>query len=144
LSHSSSSPFRTTNQNLSLTQVNRQPTRVTSKMSSCIDHIYVSSPSLALESGLRWGNAVGSGWNLIGSELSSPNLNPLVRLERSFAICYLNIVIKPLCGNLDIFLNYKPLPLVTEFCSRAFGRRSRSKVKDAFLDRIFRLRSCPN
>jgi len=47
-----------------------------------------------------------SGWTLIGSELSSPNFNSSVRAERPFAIRYLNVVIKPLCGNLDICLNY--------------------------------------
>jgi len=40
------------------------------------------------------------------SELSSPNSNSSVRAERSFAIRYLNVVVKPLCGNLDICLNY--------------------------------------
>jgi len=43
---------------------------------------------------------------MIGPELSSPNLNSSVRVEQSFAICYLNVVIKPLCGNPDIRLNY--------------------------------------
>ena len=37
-----------------------------------------------------------SGWTLIGSELSSPNFNSSVRAKRSFAIRYLNAVIKPL------------------------------------------------
>ena len=46
------------------------------------------------------------GWTLIRSELSSPNINSSVRAERSFAIRYLNVVVKPLCGNLDICLNY--------------------------------------
>jgi len=49
---------------------------------------------------------LSSGWTLIGSELSSPNFDLSVRAERSFAIRYLNIVIKPFCGNLDICLNY--------------------------------------
>ena len=49
---------------------------------------------------------LSSGWTLIGSELSSPNFNS-VRAERSFAFCYLNAVIKPICGNLDICLNYQ-------------------------------------
>jgi len=49
---------------------------------------------------------LSSGWTLIGSELSSPNFNTSVRAERSFAIRYLNVVIKPLCGNPDIGLNY--------------------------------------
>jgi len=39
-------------------------------------------------------------------ELSSRNFNSSVRAERSFAICYLNVVIKPLCGILDICLNH--------------------------------------
>ena len=47
-----------------------------------------------------------SGWTLIGSELSSSNFNSSIRAEQSFAIRYLNVVIKPLCGNLDIWLNY--------------------------------------
>jgi len=41
-----------------------------------------------------------------GSELSSPNFNSLVWAEWSFAIHYLNVLIKPLCINLDICLNY--------------------------------------
>jgi len=49
---------------------------------------------------------LSSGWTLIGSELSSPNFNSSVRAERSFVIRYLSVVIKPLCGNLDICLNY--------------------------------------
>ena len=74
---------------------------------------------------------LSSGWTLIGSELSSPNFNS-VRAERSFAIRYLNVV------------RYLPKLLlsVAEFCSRAFGSRSRPKVKDAFLDRAFRSRPC--
>ena len=50
---------------------------------------------------------LSSGWTLIGSELSSPNFNSLVRAERSFAIRYPNVVIKPLCSNIDICLNYQ-------------------------------------
>ena len=50
---------------------------------------------------------LASGWTLIGSELSSPNFNSSVRAEWSFALRYLNVVIKPLCGNLDICLNYE-------------------------------------
>jgi len=49
---------------------------------------------------------VSSGWTLIGSELSSLNFISSVRGEQSFAICYFNVVIKSLCGNLDIYLNY--------------------------------------
>ena len=49
---------------------------------------------------------LSSGQTLIGSELSSPNFNPLVRAVRLFAIRYLNVVIKPICGNLEISLNY--------------------------------------
>jgi len=43
---------------------------------------------------------------LIASELSSPNFNSSVRAEQSFAIPYPNVVIKLLCGNIDICLNY--------------------------------------
>ena len=43
---------------------------------------------------------------MIGLELSSPNFNSLVRAEQLFAIRYPNVAIKPLCGNLDICLNY--------------------------------------
>jgi len=42
----------------------------------------------------------------VAFKLSSLNFNPSVRTERSFAICYLNVVIKSLRGNLDICLNY--------------------------------------
>jgi len=49
---------------------------------------------------------LSSGCNLIGSELSFPNFNSSVKAERSFATRYLNVVIKPLCGKLDICLNY--------------------------------------
>jgi len=49
---------------------------------------------------------LSSGWALIGSELSSPTVNSSVTTERSFAIRYLNVVIKPLCGNLESCLNY--------------------------------------
>jgi len=34
------------------------------------------------------------------------NFNSSVRAEQSFAIRYPNVVIKSLCGNLDICLNY--------------------------------------
>ena len=47
---------------------------------------------------------LSSRWAWIGSELSSPNFNSSVRAERPFVIHYLNIEIKPLCGNFDIFL----------------------------------------
>jgi len=56
---------------------------------------------------------LSSGWTLIGSELSSPSFNSSVRAERSFAIRYLNVEIKLLCGNLD--------RIVTERCF--FGSR---------------------
>jgi len=49
---------------------------------------------------------LSSGWTLIGTKSSSPNLNSSVRAERLFTIRDLNVVIKPLCGNLDICLNY--------------------------------------
>ena len=45
-------------------------------------------------------------FTVVGSEVSSPNFNSLVRAERSFAIRYPIVVIKPLCGNFDICLNY--------------------------------------
>ena len=54
----------------------------------------------------RGEETLSSGWIVMGSELSSPNFNSSVGTERSFAIRYLNVVIKPLCGNLDICLNY--------------------------------------
>ena len=68
----------------------------------------------------------------IRSDLSSANFNSSVRAERLFAIRYLNVVIKPLCGNLDICLIYY-------FRSRTFGRTSRPKVKDAFFGSRFRV-----
>ena len=43
---------------------------------------------------------------MIASELSSLNFNSSVTAEPLFVICYLNIVIKSLCGNRSIFLNY--------------------------------------
>jgi len=49
---------------------------------------------------------LSSGWISIGSELYSLNANSSVRAEQSSAIRYTNIVIKNLCGNLDICLNY--------------------------------------
>jgi len=45
-------------------------------------------------------------WNVIGSELSSLNFNSSVRAGQLFAIRYSNVVIKSLCGNLAICLNY--------------------------------------
>ena len=67
---------------------------------------------------------LSSGWTLIGSELSSPNFNSSVRADRSFAIPYLNVVIKPLCGNVDI-------------CLTTRLTRMQPKVKNAFLDCAF-------
>ena len=49
---------------------------------------------------------LSSGWILIRSELSSLNFNSSVRAKQSFAIGYSNVVIKSLCGNPDICLNY--------------------------------------
>jgi len=49
---------------------------------------------------------LNSGWILIESELSFLNFNSSVRAEQAFAIRYPNVVIKSLCGNLDICLNY--------------------------------------
>jgi len=53
------------------------------------------------------------------SELSSLNFDSSVRAERSFAICYSIIVIKSLCDNLDVCLNYHAN---TYFQSRNFVR----------------------
>jgi len=53
---------------------------------------------------------LSSGWTLIGSELTSPYFDSSVRAKRSIAIRYLNIVIKPLCGNLDIFITTRLTP----------------------------------
>ena len=49
---------------------------------------------------------LSSGGISITSELFSLNFNSFVRAEQSFAICYPNVVIESLCGNLDICLNY--------------------------------------
>jgi len=49
---------------------------------------------------------LSSGWISVGSELSSLNFKYLVRAKQSFANRYSNIVIKSLCVNLDICLNY--------------------------------------
>ena len=49
---------------------------------------------------------LSSGWTLVGLELSSPTFNFSASAERLFAIHYLNLIIKPLFGNLDICLNY--------------------------------------
>ena len=62
---------------------------------------------------------LSSGWILIGPELSSLNLNSLVRVEQSLATRYPNVVIKSLCSNLDICLNY---------CATAYFR-SRNSVR---------------
>jgi len=68
---------------------------------------------------------LSSGWTLNGSELSSLNFNSSVRAEQLFAIQYLNIVIKPLCNNLDICLNYLANAY---FRSRNFVRVLRSQI----------------
>ena len=67
---------------------------------------------------------LSSGWTLIGSELPSLIFNLTVRAERSSAIRYLNVVIKPLCSNLDISLDYfRPRNSVCVlFCIALFGR----------------------
>jgi len=73
----------------------------------------------------------------------SPNFNSSVRAERSFAFRYLNVVIKPLCGSLEIFLATRLTPTFGR--GILFARRSRGprpKVEDAFLDRPFRSCSC--
>jgi len=68
---------------------------------------------------------LSSGWISVGSELSSLNFNSPVRAEQSFAIRYPNVVIKSVCGNLDICLNY--------YANAYFW--SWPKVKDAFCNR---------
>ena len=86
---------------------------------------------------------LSSRWTLIESELSSLNFNSSVRAERSFAIGYLNVVIKLLCGNLGIFLTTRLTPTFGhEILFVCFSRRLWPKAKDAFLNRAFRLRSC--
>ena len=72
---------------------------------------------------------LSSGWTLTGSVLSSPNFNSSVRAERSVMVRYLNVVIKLLCGNLNICLTTRLTP--------TFGRRSRPEVKDAFFGSRF-------
>jgi len=42
----------------------------------------------------------------IALESSSLNINSSVKAEQSLAIRYPNVVIKSLCGNLDIYLKY--------------------------------------
>jgi len=54
----------------------------------------------------RWEIAVEFRMDFNRSELSSLNFNSSVRAEQSIAIRYPNVVIKSLCGNLDIYLNY--------------------------------------
>jgi len=74
---------------------------------------------------------LSSGWTLIGSELSSLNFNSSVRAVRSFTVRYLNVVIKPLCGNLDICLTTRLPPtfgrgILFACFSRALAQFSRS------------------
>ena len=84
---------------------------------------------------------LSSGRTLIGSELSSPNFTHLSKW--TIAVRYLNVVIKPLCDNLDIFLTTRLTPTFGRGILFAwFSRGPRPKVKDAFLDRAFRSRSC--
>jgi len=52
-------------------------------------------------------------------------LKLIVRDERSFSIHYLNVVINPLCGNLDICLNYQ---VNAYFWSRNSVRAFRSQI----------------
>ena len=81
---------------------------------------------------------MSSGWTLIESEFSSPNFNSSVRAERSFAIHYLNVVIKPLCGNLDIFLTASLTPTSGRgILFACFSYGPRLKVKDAFWIALF-------
>jgi len=52
------------------------------------------------------GSTLSSEGILITLELSTLTFNSLVRAKQLFAIRYPNVVIKSLCGNLDICLNY--------------------------------------
>ena len=65
------------------------------------------------------------GWTSIGSELSSPNINSSVRVERSSAIRYFSVVIKHLCGILDIcendYFRSRNSVRVLSVTDRAFG-----------------------
>ena len=81
-----------------------------------------------------------SGWILIRSELSSLNFNSSVGAEQSFAIRYLDVEIKFLCGNLDVYLNYEANSrgvLLACFCSQPATERERC----FFQSRFFRSRS---
>jgi len=70
--------------------------------------------------------------------LASPNFNSLVRAVRSFAIRYLNVVIKPLCGNLDTCLTTRLTPTFGRgILFACFSRGLRPKVKDAFFGSRF-------
>jgi len=82
---------------------------------------------------------LSSGRTLIGSELSSPNFTHLSKW--TIAVRYLNVVIKPLCGNLDMFLTTGLAPTFSRgILFACFSCRQRPK--DAFLDCAFRSRSC--
>ena len=54
---------------------------------------------------LRCANAVEFEMDFDRIRVMLPNFNSSIRAERSFAIRYLIVVTKPLCGNLDICLN---------------------------------------
>jgi len=76
------------------------------------------------------------GWISIGSELSSLNLNSSVTAEQLFVIHHPRAVIKSLCCNLDICLNYFRC-----FWSQTATERARcfftSRVSIALLNRFF-------
>ena len=81
---------------------------------------------------------MSSGWTLIGSDLSSSNFNSSVRAKRSFAMHYLNVVIKPFRGNLEICLTTRLTPAFGRgILFTCFSRRPRLKVKDAFWITLF-------
>ena len=74
-------------------------------------HIGVNTLRQKVHSRARGEEAqLSSGWISIGLELSSLNFKSSVRVEQSFAIYNPNVVIKSLCGNLDICLNYYDTP----------------------------------
>jgi len=54
----------------------------------------------------RWGNAVKFRMDVDWIRVVLSQLLLIVRAEWSFAIHYLNVVIKPICSNLEICLNY--------------------------------------
>jgi len=87
---------------------------------------------------------LSSGWISVESELSSLNFDSSVRAEQSFVIRYPNVVIKSLCGNLDICLNFQSRNSVgmlsVMVCDWKHANRI-TRPKDTFLNHAFRSRS---